>query len=560
MFGRKQISFLFLASAFIIAASAATVSAKTKDLKFLIEPVVSSADSRFRVSIGFNGDADGTTNLKLPDEWGGQSELYRSVQNLKAKNAVVSDTEKPNEKLLTHEPGQKITVIYELVQDFTGPLKNEVRYRPVIEKDYIHWIGYTVWVLPDWNDKEIVSVSIKWRNLPASWSIANSFATGIPKHKFKISFGSLRGRSITVAGDFRIISTTAAGKPVNVAIRGKWQFADAELAEMIRRVIEMERAFWNDYSQDYYLVTLVPIDGGGPNSYSTGGTGLADSFALFATTNAKIESFRRLLAHEYFHNWNNPKLGRMPEPEQQMYWFSEGFTDFYTYELLRRSGLITQDEYIARYNELIREYYLSPVRTEPNERIIQDFWKDQHVQRLPYLRGFLLATNWNASIKKASGGKFSLDNVMHDLFQASRVVEQPLNKDTFAAHARKYLDRDLSPEIDRFAINGELVVPDASALGPNIELETSQIPIFDIGLDTDALVKKKAIAKVKRDSAAFEAGLRDGQTVVGGFSLYFGDTSREIELKVKDESGVKTVKYLPVARERVYVPQYRLKG
>ncbi len=71
-------------------------------------------------------------------------------------------------------------------------------------------------------------------------------------------------------------------------------------------------------------------------------------------------------------------------------------------------------------------------------------------------------------------------------------------------------------------------------------------------------MKKKTIANVRRDSAAYEAGLRDGQTVTGGISIYFGDTSREIELKVKDEHGEKTVKYLPVARERVSVPQFKL--
>lgn len=94
----------------------------------------------------------------------------------------------------------------------------------------------------------------------------------------------------------------------------------------------------------------------------------------------------------------------MPEPEQSLYWFSEGFTEFYTYQLLYRGGLITQEEFVGRYNELIREYYMLPVRNEPNDRIIKDFWNDRGVGRLPYLRGLMFATNLNAAIKQRPPG------------------------------------------------------------------------------------------------------------------------------------------------------------
>ena len=76
------------------------------------------------------------------------------------------------------------------------------------------------------------------------------------------------------------------------------------------------------------------------------------------TTNAKMEDVASLLAHEYFHNWNTIAFGGMKQPEALIYWFSEGFTDYYTYQLLFRSGLINAEKYVAQYNQFAKEYYL----------------------------------------------------------------------------------------------------------------------------------------------------------------------------------------------------------
>src|SRR5690606_9925075 len=220
-----------------------------------------------------------------------------------------------------------------------------------------------------------VEAEFDWRGLPRNWQFVNSYGTTASVQKRRLSVEDL-GRSITVAGDYRITTVNAGNEPIHVAIRGDWNFKDEELAQMAGRVINSQRHFWDDHSQKYYLVTLVPMDEG-PNSFSFGGTGLLDSFALFATPNAQVPLLRGLLAHEYFHNWNPMQLGKMPDPEQAMYWLSEGFTEFYAYELLYRNRIISSDEYIAEYNQRLREYYTLAVRTEPNSRIVKDFWNDR---------------------------------------------------------------------------------------------------------------------------------------------------------------------------------------
>ncbi|MEO5859085.1 MAG: hypothetical protein ABIR33_09075 [Pyrinomonadaceae bacterium] len=530
-----------------------TGSANAAALKISVEP----AATAYRVSVTFIGDGDGTTNIRLPNEWGGQQELFNAIRNISvSKGATISDADNPFTKTITHRPGAQVTITYQIAQDFQGPLKNAVRYRPVTDPLYIHWIGNTVWVLPEWDDQAEIDTSIEWSGFPKTWTVANSFATGKRKQSFKAKLVELSS-AIFVAGDFRLTATKARGNDVNVAIRGEWQFKDSELAEMIRKVIETERDFFNDHSQKYYLVTLVQTDEG-LNAFSFGGTGLTDSFALFATPNATIDKFRGLLAHEYAHNWIPGRLGRMPDPEQALYWFSEGFTEFYTYKLLFKDGLITPTDFAAAYNDRIREYYMLPVRTETNERIVKDFWSDRNVQRLPYLRGFLFATNVDAEVRSRSGGKASLDDATRELFVASKTAPRPLSFESLTALFSKHLGRDASPDVERYLTEGELIIPRADGLGNGFAQETVLMPVFELGFDFDKFAKDRVVADVNLNSAAYAAGLRNGQKRNGGVSLAFGDTTKEVELKVKDDEAEKTIKFLPVARERSIIPQYKL--
>ena len=530
--------------------------AKAKDVRIVVEP---AGANRYRVSVTFDGDSSGRTEIRLPNEWGGQTELYKAISGLSisAATAKLEHGNEPHKKAITHSPGEKLTLTYFISQDFQGPLKNAVRYRPVTEPKYIHWIGSTVWVLPAWEDADDVKAEFEWKDLPSSWNYAHSFGAAARKQRVDAEFDDLRS-SLFVAGDFRFIKVHAAGKPVTVGIRGDWQFSDAEMAEAIRKVIELQRGFWKDNSQERFLVTLVPIDEG-PNSFSFGGTGLTDSFALFATSNATVDRLRALLAHEYTHNWIPTRVGRMPEREQELYWFSEGFTEFYTYELLHRGKIISTKEYVDTYNSLIRDYYSLPVRTEPNERIVKDFWAEPNVGRLPYLRGLMFATNLNAAIKRSTGGERSLDNVMFEIAEASSKSKQPLSFDSLAAVFAKHTGADVRGLMERQLILGELIEPEADALGSIAVREIAELPVFELGFDFDRFAKDRIVSGVNPSSAAYAAGVRDGQQRSGGVSVYFGDTSREIELKVKDDAGEKTIKFLPVANERLKVPQYRLK-
>lgn len=537
-----------------------------KKINYEITPLIGNETPKIKIAVNFKGEKSGATKIQLPSEFGGQTELYKSVRNLRllTPSAQINDGEKPEIKIVKHAPGAEIRLEYEIIQDWTGaPQAGGASqntgggYRPILQKDYFHILGSGAWILPDLPKDAKLQISIVWKNLPANWTLANSFGANKARQNFSTDVESFAS-SVFVGGDFQLSERNIKGKPVFTASRGKWNFTNDEFADLVEKIILVERDFWQDYDQSYFLVTLIPL-AGEPNSLSVGGTGLTDSFATFVTPNASLENLKFLISHEYFHNWNSPKLGGLEEPEQLLYWFSEGFTEYYTDLLLVRGGLADLEKHAAKYNEYLADYYLSPVRNESNQRVLQDFFKDYGVSKLPYRRGFFLATKWNKIIRQQSGGAKSLDDVMREIFRDAKTKKYgKLTKERIIKYLEKYAKHDFAGDIEKYVERGETIGDFAGALGECVETTEAKLGQFELGFDFYILMKENRIAKINQNSAAFDAGVRDGQKVFAR-SIYYQNPNEEVRLEIEDGGQRKKISYLPVTKEKVATPQFKVK-
>jgi predicted metalloprotease with PDZ domain len=171
-----------------------------------------------------------------------------------------------------------------------------------------------------------------------------------------------------------------------------------------------------------------------------------------------------------------------------------------------------------------------------------------------------MAANWNALIKMATGGRNSLDDVMRDMFdEAQKQGRRELNVAVINEHIRRYLGQDVISHISNYIEQGQTILPASNALGPCAMMGAIGVASFELGFDLDALVSKKIIANVKRESAAYRAGLRDGQAVARRKPIYLGDPDKEIEITVKEGEQEKTIRFYPASPNRTRVPQFRLR-
>jgi predicted metalloprotease with PDZ domain len=334
-----------------------------------------------------------------------------------------------------------------------------------------------------------------------------------------------------------------------VVLRGTWGFNDDELVDLVRKVVDAERAFFGDDDFDRFLVTLIPT---GTECCSYGGTGLTDSFATFIASNLPVERrMKHLLAHELFHTWNGRRIQRQ-EPEELVYWFSEGLTDYYANLLSLRAGIVTFPEYVAEYDQTLRTYYLSTARNVPNETVRHSFWEDHAIERIPYQRGDILAHEWSLRIKRATPSA-SFDDVMRDLFHAAMTDGTVVSATKIDELVRRYLPSGISDDIAHYIDRGDTIVPSADALGPCVKLEQTKIGPFDLGFDEAK--SSGSLVGVEPGGPAARAGAKEGMSL--RHSRWSNDPTRKVELTVVDGKRERTISYLPQGKP-VTVPQYRL--
>lgn len=299
---------------------------------------------------------------------------------------------------------------------------------------------------------------------------------------------------------------------------------------------------------------------GGEGTY-VAGTGLSHSLAAFASSNASLEEIEYLIAHELFHTWNSAKLGALPKPAISSYWFSEGFTEFYANELLFRAGLISAQDHADFYNKKLRSYYLSPVRNLSNAEVVSKFFTDSAVEELPYQRGFLLASRWNTEIKGKTKERYSLDDAMRTLYLSARQTSAAqLTQARVDDAIRPLLGTGVQADISRFIERGEVIEPEPDALGPCFSLQKTAFRRFDLGFDPDSFFRENVLRNVEVHSAAYSAGLRDGQKVIARSQISIGNASDPIQVTVRDVNGDKDITFIPQSEKAVEIPQFRMKA
>ena len=534
--------------------AAAALQAASPELAYTLSIEETAQGPEVHVHVEFLGDEDGETHLQLPSFWGGEDALWNGISGLSAsgEDAVLTPGDSPETWILTHAPGAAIALEYEVIQDREGApsAAADDSYRPFVQPDFVHLIGNTFIILPD-NSREDEAISVAIRT-PEGWALASDLQHGA------LDVDALMA-SVTVAGDFRVMSREIGGAPVRVAVRGALEIDDQALMDNLAHVIEANLDYWGARGEPY-LVTVLPLEAE-PDWISIGGTNLADSFAMFITTNAQIDTVKRILAHEHTHTWNVKRLGGPLEGEEEPagYWFSEGFTDFLTTRAGVRGGSFTAEQGVAQWNEFLRDYASSPVNTAANDAILEGFWSDPDIQRLPYLRGQVFAALADARIRAETNGAQDIDDVIHAMLDSAEDGPAPSR---FVEVAREVTGVDLTALFQRHILEGEMIWLPEDAFGGCGPVETQDEPVFvygfTLGENADG---ERIITEVEAGSNAEAAGFQPGMFMIERVGGAYGDASVESVMRIRTVEGEeRDIAYWPTNGEVLRVQQIAFSG
>ena len=269
-----------------------------------------------------------------------------------------------------------------------------------------------------------------------------------------------------------------------------------------------------------------------------GGVAMTQSFAVGYGEGTTAEGLKRIFGHEMTHTWT--------AKEEMGKWFNEGNAVYYQGLLPWRAGLITTDQYLADINQTASRYYTNTMMHTPEAKVPAAFWDDTRIRVLPYDRGAMYFAVLNGKIRKASGGKRSVDDLIRTMVVRIR-TDQPVSEAIWLDLLRQEIGED-GPAVHRAMMAGELMLPQSDGFGPCFRRITKPIRHFDVGFDNKSMLgPNKVVQGLKPDSEAAKAGIHDGDKVVSGGAgdAIQADVTRTVTLKLLRDGQPLSITYLP---------------
>ena len=278
-------------------------------------------------------------------------------------------------------------------------------------------------------------------DVPRAWDVATALErVGAPepagetvRHTFSAPDYDTLVDSPVETGLIRKVTFEALGRPHEISIWGRGNEDTARLAADVKKIVEAGAAVFGGevpYSRYVFILHLAAGAGGGLEHASSTVIG-ASPFAF-----AKKESYRgvlALVAHEYFHAWLVKRIRPEPlgpfdyenENYTRMLWLMEGGTDYYADVLVRRAGLMTEDDFYKELAKQIRTVQQTPGRRHMSlEEASFDAWieyyrRTEHSvndQISYYTKGYVVLAMLDLEIQGRTKGARSLDDVLRHLW------------------------------------------------------------------------------------------------------------------------------------------------
>ena len=391
------------------------------------------------------------------------------------------------------------------------------------------------WPVPEGPADKPVRCEFRWVGFPKDWRLVSSWSMDTREETVETTLRGLR-KAIFAGGDFR---TATSQRGLVLITRGTWPFSDAWMLNLMDRVSEVEASVWRDRGVAGHRVLLAP------STRTWEGEGRTHSLIMEGNPDTwDLRYFTRLFAHELFHEWNPRRLNYTDD--EKLYWFSEGFTDYYTVAALWRSGVWSFSEVIEDFNRVARRYYVSPARNLAASRMVELRQANVSANQLPYQQGYLLAARWSRS-------GTSLDRAMRSLMESNG---DPLSNARIAKALHSIGVENVEEEIQRFIVDGGTIELRSKVWGACATEVNTEFRAFDIGFDWTGSERARIIKGAKPDSNAWRAGVRDGQKWTA-LDVGLGDPTYQAEIEIEDDEGKRRIKFFPASADTVMVPQYK---
>lgn len=444
----------------------------------------------YRLGVAANGQLD--VELRFRGEPDGETQL--DIPQRLSSGLAVSGAQLTTATTLRHRPGAKITV----------------RYRAPSSPNGLAALGESVFATP--SGLNGAAATFRWTRLPKGWARATDLEHGAMGRALTVA--DVR-QSVIVAGpDLHVAQRTLANGVLRAALRGRDATAAEQLADAAVTVVAAHRAYFGDGAGPVLVVRTPaadqPLDRG-------------DGVAL-PVAGIPDRGLQRAIATAHVRAWVPDRLGRMDGAPSSARRLAEGIAGLAAERILLRAGLATPDAAVGQLAEA-------------------------DAARDPGSRALILALKWDEDIRRKTGGKADLDDVilrMRDHYRQFPPGKGPDVVTGLVSAAWVVAQIDLRPDIARYADGGAVIPLPEQMFDGCLDARVTVTPGFDAGFDHAASQASKIVKGVRRRGPAWNSGLRDGMRI-DSIRLTPSDMTREIELVVRPARGgrARTIRFWP---------------
>lgn len=481
-------------------------------VRYIVTPVRTDGAIHLRVSVRFQGEADGSTRFAPPEDRFGVAEMDRWIRELEAEGEARLTSVEPGIHRVEHEPGFEVEVDYTVA--FDPDSAGFIPFGPSVGPGHFHFFG-SQWMARVGTTEEPRQIEVAFDD--DSWeggALGSSFGLGPGPHRAEAGDYDL-DYSVIAGGDYRTRRSECRGRPVLTLVQGELEVPDERIFPLVDRIVCGQRNVFQDFDRPFFTVFMTERDD------LEAGAPVLNGFTAFLEPGVEYGELRYLLAHEMVHTWF-PRTARLVEagrpdaPKARTRWFHEGFTEYLARRILKEQGLVPLSRWVERTNEDLERLSYHPYRTlslDELEAAVREGRYTNYHHRLQYVRGALIALAWDARIRRASGGEASLLEAVREVVDRAEASDGTITTvslasvfETHGVDAEAYLRRHLE--------TGEPIPAPHGAFRPEYKLGVRRVPSFRPGLDVRRLLRDVTVQGLEPDAAAARAGLQEGMEVV----------------------------------------------
>jgi predicted metalloprotease with PDZ domain len=354
--------------------------------------------------------------------------------------------------------------------------------------------GPCIFLLPEGRDGDGIEVTLEPPRNPLceAWRVATALEPvdlndqGFGKYRAE-SYDELIDHPVEIS-DFEAVEFEAAGVPHHLVVAGRFDSDLDRVASDLKQVCETQIEFFGRPApfQHYWFLCLAA----GSDAYG-GLEHRASTSLIFSRDDLPkageggiprdYQRFLALASHEYFHTWHVKRTKpaafvpyRLDRRNHtRLLWVFEGITSYYQEIMLLRGGVIDVRAFLQRIGEALTRVYRAPGRLRQSLAASSfDAWDVLYKPEANhpnssisyYTKGALVALALDLTMRRNSGGKTSLDDVMRELWRRYGARSEGVPEDGFESLAIELG----GAQLERFfaaAVRGTEDLPLAELLG-----------------------------------------------------------------------------------------------